>query len=165
MPDIGIVDGVEGLMAAKPSRQQAILRLITEHEVARQEDLRQRLEAAGHSVTQATLSRDLRELGIVRAHTSSGPRYVQPESLSDDDKPSLEALLPQLFASVDGVRELLVLRTLPSGAQPIAEAVDAMGWSEIMGTIAGENTILIVCRSEADRLRLADRLRALAEGA
>jgi len=81
----------------KSARQQAILALIEEHEVASQEDLRQRLQAAGFSVTQATLSRDLRQLGIVRSHTPTGPRYVQPETLADDDKPSLEGLLPQLF--------------------------------------------------------------------
>jgi transcriptional regulator of arginine metabolism len=80
----------------------------------------------------------------------------------DEGKPSLEGLLPQLFDAVDGVSELLVLHTLPSGAQPIAEAIDAREWPEIIGTIAGENTILIVCRSSSARLELADRLRALA---
>jgi transcriptional regulator of arginine metabolism len=149
-------------MPSKSTRQQAILSLIQQHEVGSQEELRKRLESTGFSVTQATLSRDLRQLGVVRAHTPNGARYVQPESLADEDKPSLEALLPQLFASVDGVRELLILRTLPSGAQPIAEAVDAMGWPEILGTIGGENTILIVCRSEAARLALAARLTTLA---
>ena len=119
--------------------------------MASHEDLRQLLEVAGFRVTQATLSRDLRELGIVRAPTPSGPRYVQPDAISDEDKPSLEALLPQLFSSVDGVRELLVLRTMSSGAQPIAEAIDAMGWPEVLGTIAGDNAILIICRSEAGR--------------
>jgi Arginine repressor len=151
-------------MTPKETRHQAIIATIERHSVASQEDLRRRLEAAGFRVTQATLSRDLRELGIVRAPTADGPRYVQPDRAADDDKPSLEGLLPQLFDSVDGVRELLVLRTLPSGAQPIAEAIDAMGWAEIMGTIAGENTILIVCHTETERLRLADRLRALAQG-
>jgi transcriptional regulator of arginine metabolism len=150
-------------MTGKSTRQQAILSLIQQHEVASQEDLRQRLQGAGFSVTQATLSRDLRQLGVVRSHGTGGPRYVQPESLAEEDMPSLEGLLPQLFDSVDGVRELLVLRTLPSGAQPIAEAVDAMGWPEILGTIAGENTILIVCRSEAARLELARRLTDLAQ--
>ncbi|MEO5567623.1 MAG: arginine repressor, partial [Gemmatimonadaceae bacterium] len=118
---------------------------------------------SGQSVTQATLSRDLRELGIVRAPTPSGPRYVQPDSLGDEDTPSLEALLPQLFESVDGVRELLVLRTVASGAQPIAEAVDAEDWPEVVGTVAGENTILIICRSEEARLAVSERLRRLAE--
>ena len=152
-------------VAGKSARQQTILGLIQEHEVSSQEDLRQRLEAAGFSVTQATLSRDLRQLGIVRSHTPTGPRYVQPETLADEDKPSLEGLLPQLFASVDGVRELLVLRTLPSGAQPISEAIDAMGWTEILGTVAGDDTILIVCRSEAARVELAHRLAVLAGSA
>jgi transcriptional regulator of arginine metabolism len=150
-------------MTTKPARQKAILQLIGAHEVASQEDLRQLLDSSGHCVTQATLSRDLRELGIVRAPTPTGPRYVQPEALAEDDSPSLEVLLPQLFESVDGVRELLVLRTVSSGAQPIAEAIDAEEWEEVLGTVAGENTILIICRSEEARLRLADRLRKLAE--
>ena len=149
-------------MTQKSTRQKAILEVIGKHSVGSQEDLRQLLERGGFRVTQATLSRDLRELGIVRASTESGPRYVQPDTLSDEDKPSLEALLPQLFASMDGVRELLVLRTLSSGAQPISEAVDAMAWDEVLGTIAGDNTILIVCRSEADRIALAERLAKLA---
>jgi transcriptional regulator of arginine metabolism len=150
-------------MTPKSVRQQAILEVTKKHSVASQEDLRKLLEVAGFRVTQATLSRDLRELGIVRASTVSGPRYVQPDALTDEGKPSLEALLPQLFASIDGVRELLVLRTLSSGAQPISEAIDAMEWHEVLGTIAGDNTILIVCRSEADRLILAERLTKLAQ--
>ena len=150
-------------MTPKFLRQQSILEVIEKHSVASQEDLRQLLAAAGFRVTQATLSRDLRELGIVRSPTPSGPRYIQPDGASDEDKPSLEALLPQLYSSLDGVRELLVLRTLASGAQPISEAVDAMEWPEVLGTIAGENTILIVCRSEADRLVLEERLTKLAQ--
>ena len=70
------------------------------------------------------------------------------------------SLLPQLFSRIDGVGELIVLHTLPSGAQPIAEAVDAQGWPEIIGTLAGENTILIVCRSAAARETLTERLVA-----
>lgn len=150
-------------MTPKSARHRSILEVIERSAIASQEELRQELEHKGLRVTQATLSRDLRELGIVRSPTPNGPRYVQPESVLDDDKPSLDGLLPQLFASVDGVRELLVLRTLPSGAQPIAEAIDAMGWDEILGTIGGENTILIVCRSEGDRLEVAKRLIELAE--
>jgi len=147
----------------KPERHEAILRLISSHSIASQEELRGLLEQRGWQVTQATLSRDLRELGLVRARTDDGTRYVRPESLgTDDDKPSLEALLPQLFDSVDGVSELLVLHTLPGGAQPIAEAIDAQDWPEIIGTIGGENTILIVCRSSQARLELSQRLRTIA---
>jgi transcriptional regulator of arginine metabolism len=84
-----------------------------------------------------------------------------PEMVADEAKPSLDILLPQLFSRIDGVGELIVLHTLPSGAQPIAEAVDAQGWPEIIGTLAGENTILIVCRSAAAREALTKRLMAL----
>lgn len=147
----------------KRERQEAILELVGSHAIGSQEELRQLLEQHGWRVTQATLSRDLRELRVVRAATDEGARYVLPAMLATDDgKPSLEALLPQLFDDVDGVSELLVLHTLPGGAQPIAEAIDALSWPEIIGTIAGENTILIVCRSSQARLELAERLRTVA---
>lgn len=149
-------------MTKKEARQAAILRLIGSHWVASQEELRQLLTAEGWDVTQATLSRDLRDLGVVRAPGDDGARYLLPEMVSDDAKPSLNGLLPQLFSRIDGVGELIVLHTLPSGAQPIAEAVDAQGWPEVIGTLAGENTILIVCRSAAAREALSRRLVELA---
>src|SRR5919198_4435637 len=152
---VGAVERETG--KTKRDRQEAILRLISGRAVASQEDLRRLLESQGWRVTQATLSRDLRELGVVRAPTENGARYMRPEMLaSDEAKPALEVLLPQLFDNVDGVSELLVLHTLPSGAQPIAEAIDAQDWPEIIGTIAGENTILIVCRSAQARAEIAD---------
>ena len=148
----------------KSERQEAILQLVASHAIASQQELRRLLESRGWRVTQATLSRDLRELGLVRAPTDDGVRYMRPEALGGDEgKPSLEALLPQLFDAVDGVSELLVLHTLPGGAQPIAEAIDAQGWPEIIGTIGGENTILIVCRSSQARIELTQRLRTMAE--
>ncbi|HTJ21201.1 MAG TPA: arginine repressor [Gemmatimonadaceae bacterium] len=149
-------------MASKRDRQQAIVRLIGSSQISSQEDLKRLLAAEGLVVTQATLSRDLRDLGVVRAPGDNGARYLLPEMVSDEAKPSLEILLPQLFSRIDGVSELIVLHTLPSGAQPIAEAVDAQGWPEIMGTLAGENTILIVCRSMEARLSLTERLLDLA---
>ena len=147
----------------KSERLEAILQLVGSHAIASQEELRLLLESRGWKVTQATLSRDLRELGLVRASTDTGVRYMRPEAVGGEEgKPSLEALLPQLFDAVDGVSELLVLHTLPGGAQPIAEAIDAQSWPEIIGTIGGENTILIICRSSQARLELAQRLRTLA---
>lgn len=149
-------------MTKKQDRQSAVLRLIASHRVANQEELRLLLTGEGWDVTQATLSRDLRDLGVVRAPGDDGARYMLPEMVADEAKPSLDMLLPQLFSRIDGVSELLVLHTLPSGAQPIAEAVDAQSWPEIIGTIAGENVVLIVCRSSAAREALAKRLAALA---
>jgi transcriptional regulator of arginine metabolism len=150
-------------MTTKQRRHQVILRLVGAHAIASQEELKRLLSAEGWAVTQATLSRDLRDLGVVRAPTNHGARYVLPEMLADESKPSLENLLPQLFSRIEGVSELLVLHTLPSGAQPISEAIDAQGWTEILGTIAGENTVLIVCRSEAARRVLTERLTQLAQ--
>ena len=149
-------------MTSKRDRQQAIIRLIGSRQIASQEELKRLLAVDGVVVTQATLSRDLRDLGVMRAPSDNGARYLLPEMVSDEAKPSLEMLLPQLFSRIDGVSELIVLHTLPSGAQPIAEAVDAQGWPEVMGTLAGENTILIVCRSVAARLALTERLLDLA---
>lgn len=149
-------------MTKKRDRQGTILRLIGSHRIANQEELRLLMVTEGWDVTQATLSRDLRDLGVVRAPGDDGARYMLPEMVADEAKPSLDGLLPQLFSRIDGVSELVVLHTLPSGAQPIAEAVDAQGWPEIIGTLAGENTILIVCRSVAARETLTRRLVALA---
>jgi transcriptional regulator of arginine metabolism len=114
-------------------------------------------------VTQATLSRDLRDLGLARIPTEDGGRYVLPESLAaDEGKPLLGNLLPQLFTSLDGVGELIVLHTIRSGAQPIAEAIDQEGFDEVLGTIAGDDTILIITRSTAARETLTAQLLSLA---
>ena len=150
-------------MTNKQARQAAILDLVAEHVVGSQEDLRRLLLARGMDVTQATLSRDLRDLHLARVSEAGGARYVLPESLAaDDDKPLLATLLPQLFSRVDGVGELVVLHTVASGAQPIAEAIDLEEFPEVLGTIAGDDTILIVTRSAGARVQLTERLRALA---
>ena len=151
-------------MTNKQARQAAILDLVSEHVVGSQEELRRLLVGRGMDVTQATLSRDLRDLHLARVNDTSGVRYVLPEALAgDDDKPLLASLLPQLFSRVDGVGELIVLHTVASGAQPIAEAIDQEEFPDVLGTIAGDDTILIVTRSVGARIALTERLRSLAE--
>ncbi len=149
-------------MTQKTKRQAAILRLVGQHSIASQEELKRLLTADGFAVTQATLSRDLRDLGVLRAPTDDGARYLLPEMLGDSDKPKLDDLLPQWFSRIDGVGELIVLHTLPSGAAPISEAIDSLAWPEVLGTLAGENTVLIVCRSAAARATITQRLTDLA---
>jgi transcriptional regulator of arginine metabolism len=151
-------------MSRKTTRHAAVLGVIGAQDVASQEELRRLLAARGFSVTQATLSRDLRELGVVRVAGEDGARYARPETIAGEAKPSLETLLPQLFSSIDGVGELVVLHTMASGAQPISEAIDAMGWREVLGTVAGENTILLVCRSAQARQDVILRLTEIARG-
>src|SRR5688572_13813582 len=153
-------------MANKRVRQATIREIIEAREVGSQEELRKLLRQRGWDVTQATLSRDLRELGVARVSTPEGARYTLSASTSagGDGNPVLEAVLPPLFSTVDGVGEMVVIRTVPGGAQPIARAIDAESWPDILGTLAGDDTILLICRSTAARERLVRRIRALAGG-
>jgi transcriptional regulator of arginine metabolism len=146
----------------KRSRQQAILELVAVRTVASQEELRQLLRQRGFGVTQSTLSRDLRELRLARIPTPEGPRYASPEAANGEARTTLEGVLPQFFVSCDGVSELLVLKSIPGGAQPIAEAIDAQSYPEVVGTIGGENTILVICRSPAAREKMERLIRRTA---
>jgi len=149
----------------KRDRHRVILEIVATNAVGSQEELRQRLTERGWDVTQSTLSRDLHELRLARVPTGDGMRYVastEAES-SERGRVALEALLPQLFARIDGVGELIVPHTVPGGAQPIAAAFDAARWPDLLGTIAGDDTILLVCRSAQAREQLIRRIRKLAE--
>jgi len=136
-------------MANKRERHDTILEIIGARVVSSQEDLRKLLLQRGWDVTQATLSRDLRELRLARVPTPEGARYAVTDGSIEESRAALDTLLPQLFLRLDGVSEMLVLRTVPGGAQPIAAALDGEGWSDILGTVGGDDTILIICRSVA----------------
>jgi transcriptional regulator of arginine metabolism len=148
-------------MSAKRDRQGVILELISSRAVASQEELRRLLRQRGWDVTQSTLSRDVHDLRLARVPTDTGGRYGRAEGSgpTDDGRPSLDDLLPQLVVSVDGVSELLVVRTPPGSAHTVAVALDTARLAEVVGTIAGDDTILIVCRSAAARERLSRRLK------
>ena len=150
----------------KRERHTAIRDLIAGQVVGSQEELRLLLRGAGWDVTQSTLSRDLREMRVARVPTTEGPRYATPETLADGtaDRTLVEDILPQFVSSVDGVGELMVLKTIYGGAQPVAEAIDDAGWKEVVGTIGGENTILVICRSAAARETVEKRLVKIANG-
>ncbi|HEX3157852.1 MAG TPA: arginine repressor [Gemmatimonadaceae bacterium] len=150
-------------MASKYERHEAIRETIKARAVASQEELRKLLRQRGWDVTQSTLSRDLRELRLARVPTAEGMRYMLTDGDGDKHRMVLDTLLPQLFAYVDGVGELLVLHTLRGAAQTIAEALDEEDWPDVLGTIAGDDTILVICRSSAARERLTRRIRTLAK--
>ncbi len=153
------------MSATKHDRQQVIRELVASRAISSQEELRQLLGERGWDVTQSTLSRDMRDLRLARVATPSGARYTTAETtLLEDGRASLGSIFPQFFSRLDSVREFLVVRTKIAGAQPIAEAIDVEDNPDILGTIAGENTILIICRSDAARDRVAKRLLALARG-
>jgi transcriptional regulator of arginine metabolism len=149
--------------AAKQDRQHAIREIVGSRPVASQEELRQLLAERGWDVTQSTLSRDMRDLRLARVPTASGTRYTTADAPAPDaGRATLASIFPQFFSRLDSVREFVVVRTKIAGAQPIAEAIDAEDNPDILGTIAGENTILIICRSEAARDRVGKRLLGLA---
>ena len=149
-------------MANKRQRHDTILEIIGNRVVSSQEDLRKMLLQRGWDVTQATLSRDLRELRLARVPTPEGARYAVTDGNIEESRAALDTLLPQLYLRVEGVSEMLVLRTVPGGAQPIAAALDGEGWSDVLGTVGGDDTILIICRSVAARDRVQRRLRSMA---
>ena len=141
-----------------------IQELIATRPIGSQEELRQLLAERGLDVTQSTLSRDMRDLRIARIPSPAGIRYTSAVAASaDEGRATLASIFPQLFARLDVVGELIVVKTVVAGAQPIAEAIDSEGNPDVLGTIAGENTILLICRSEAARERIAKRLLALAK--
>lgn len=152
-------------MANKTDRQRAIRELIEARPIGSQEELRRLLLQRGWDVTQSTLSRDLREMRLARVPTADGVRYAFTSGSVAEDGPRLEELLPRFFTSVDGVSELCVLRTASAGAQAVNEALDREAWPEVVGTIGGENTILIICRSAVAREKVERKLRLLARSA
>lgn len=153
------------MTAAKRERQDAILELVSTRVIGSQEELRQLLLEGGWDVTQSTLSRDMRDLRIARVPTPAGVRYTAAgdRSAGDEGRATLASLMPQLFLKLEAARELIVVKTHTAGAQPIAEAIDAEGNPDILGSIAGENTVLLICRTETARERVAKRLLSLAE--
>ena len=152
-------------MANKRDRHRTILEIVDSAPIGSQEELRQQLLTRGMEVTQSTLSRDLHELRLARVPTDDGMRYVATESSAESEhgRLALETLLPQLFDRIDGVGELVVLHTLPGGAQPVAAAFDAARWPDVLGTVGGDDTILIICRSADAREQLIRKIRRLAE--
>jgi len=130
---------------SKLDRHAQILEVLKGHRVTSQESLRGLLKEQGTDVTQATLSRDIRELRLVKVPGADGtPHYSVPEEWNST--PSLESLLPALFHSAEGVDHLLVVRTMKGGAQTVAAGIDWEEWHEVLGTLAGDDTILIILR-------------------
>ncbi|HEX6588441.1 MAG TPA: arginine repressor [Longimicrobiales bacterium] len=149
-------------MPSRTQRHSLILRILDANEVTSQEMLRELLADEGLAVAQGTLSRDIRELGLAKIPNADGvPVYTAPPEVTDPT-PRLARLLPPLFIGADGVGNLLILKTVTGGAQPIAVALDYEEWDEIVGTVAGDDTILIVLRKPSDLATIRRRLEEIA---
>lgn len=144
----------------KIQRHAAILKVVRDRRIESQDELREALEAEGFTVTQATLSRDIRELGLAKlADPHGGAYYTHPHRAAV--RPDLTQILPTLLVSVDGVGPFLVLKTASGSAGAVTEALDQAGWGEIMGTIAGDDTVLVITRSQRLRETVASRIQGL----
>jgi transcriptional regulator of arginine metabolism len=140
----------------KLQRQAAILKVVRAQRIASQDELRRSLAREGYRVTQATLSRDVRELKLVKLSDPRGAYYAQPDE--SGVRPDFQAVLRALLTGVDGVGPLLVLRTANGSAGAVGVAIDQAAWSEIIGTVAGEDTLLVITRSESSRKAVSGRL-------
>jgi len=148
---------------SKHARQEAILEAIRSRRVTSQEKLRELLEDAGFVVTQTTVSRDIRELRLVKVPGAEGSAaYTLPDEW--ESTPPLQSLLPTLYAAAEGAGNLLVVRTMTGGAQAVALAIDWEEWPEVLGTIAGDDTILIICREPVQVPDVQRRIEEIAEG-
>jgi transcriptional regulator of arginine metabolism len=148
----------------KSRRQAVILELIDGQAVTSQEQLRALLKERGIEATQATLSRDIRDLGLVKRSVDGAYRRPDAADQPGDHVEDFESAVTDYLRHHDRTEQLIVLKTDAGYAQPLAEAIDRARLPETLGTIAGENTILVICRSTPDAEAFQARLEELLKG-
>jgi transcriptional regulator of arginine metabolism len=139
----------------KAHRQKAILELVRGRPIHTQEELVEALRDLDHSVTQATVSRDIRELGLSREMSPSGSRYAVRSGIGMRHK----EVLRDFVISIDSVQFMAVVHTPPGTANLVAFAIDQSDWPEVLGTVAGDDTVLVVAADARARRAVEDRLR------
>ena len=148
----------------KTYRQSAILDLVSRHLVRSQDTIKRQLAARGITATQATISRDIKELGLVKRAADGAYRSAQVETPSPvDARDRVRRAVVEYLRRVDRVQQLLVLKTNPGQAQPLAFALDQAAWPEVVGTLAGDDTVLVVTRTERSARTLERRLEQWAK--
>ena len=148
----------------KTSRHAKILELIQKNEIGTQEELSARLEQEGYQVTQATVSRDIRELKLTKVAMSNGrQKYAALTEANEDLSEKYTRVFRDAFVSMDMAQNILVIKTVSGMAMAVAAAIDAMHLHEIVGCIAGDDTIMCAVRSVDDTIAVMSRLRKLVE--
>lgn len=153
----------------KTRRHDAILQLIAQRSIGTQEELVAALSRQGFSVTQATVSRDIRELGLIKEPDEAGVLRYMPTPAARTGAPRSEReRFAQMFVNsvldIQYANNIIVLHTLAGSANAAAEAIDGLHWPEILGTMAGDNTIFAVVRRNEDAPDIAGRLNGLLRG-
>ena len=146
----------------KSARHNLILEIIDSMDIETQEELAEELKRRGVRVTQATVSRDIKELRLLKVLSENGGyKYATVERAEKGMNDRFARILAESIVNIESVNNLVVINTLSASANAAGEAIDSMKWSEVLGTIAGDNTLLIIARSDEAVATLVDRLRAL----
>ena len=148
----------------KTNRQTKMLELIKKHDIETQEELSDYLQKEGYQVTQATVSRDIRELKLTKVAMSNGrQKYAALTEANEDLSEKYTRVFRDAFVSMDMAQNILVIKTVSGMAMAVAAAIDAMHLHEIVGCIAGDDTIMCAVRSVDDTIAVMSRLRKLVE--
>lgn len=148
----------------KSNRQNEIMQIIASQDIETQEELASALRERGYKVTQATVSRDIREMRLIKtAFRNGGFKYAKPERNETAVSERLIRILNDSLISTEASGNLIVVKTLSGSANVAAEAFDNLGWPEILGTIAGDNTVFMVVRNENDTAEITGRIRRLTD--
>lgn len=146
----------------KTVRQVAILDIIEKQEIETQEELASALNARGIRVTQATVSRDIKELRLLKVLTPSGKyKYATGDQADNNLTDRFIRMLAESLLSVSSANNLIVVKTLSGSANVAAEALDSMHWPEVLGTLAGDNTVLLIIRSNKETITVTSRIREM----
>ena len=148
----------------KVERHSKIVELIGKYDIETQEELAEKLNEAGFKVTQATVSRDIRELKLTKVAMSNGrQKYAALTEANEDLSEKYTRVFRDAFVSMDMAQNILVIKTVSGMAMAVAAAIDAMHLHEIVGCIAGDDTIMCAVRSVDDTIAVMSRLRKLVE--
>jgi transcriptional regulator of arginine metabolism len=145
-------------MMNKGQRHIKIREIITNRDVETQDELVESLKNAGFNVTQATVSRDIKELHLVKVPLMDGRyKYSLPADQRFNPLQKLKRTLTDAFVKIDTAGHMLVMKTLPGNANAIGALIDNLDWEEILGTICGDDTCLIICRTEDETKVITER--------
>ena len=149
-------------MSMKAERHAKIIELIRKHNIETQEELADRLNEEGYNVTQATVSRDIRELKLTKVADGAGrQKYVFLDGKDNSMSDKFIRILKEAYVSVDMAQNILVVKTVSGMAMAVAAAIDAMNYHEIVGCIAGDDTIMCAVRTVEDTKNLMDKIHKL----
>lgn len=147
---------------ARTGRQLKLIEIINKNEIETQEDLAEALRNEGYLVTQATVSRDIKDLGLIKVMTPNKTyKYAQPASTEQKSSGKMLNLFRECVISIDYAGHLIVIKTVSGGANSAATLVDKLNFPEVMGCVAGDDTILVVIKDQQKIVPIVEKLKSL----